>query len=136
VVEGALAAVGTGVAQTLAGPTPRAGLYHLVHHRAVEVMRVSEGACPAPSTAATREVQLLEAMRALSVDQRAALLLREGGDLSHEELAHVLDLRPALARKLLVHARMALADRLVGAEPAPSRLRRRSGDRLRGLLRR
>lgn len=49
-------------------------------------------------------------LQALPLEQRAALILRTAGDLSHDEIAYVLDLAPAETRNLLVKARVALAE--------------------------
>ncbi len=38
------------------------------------------------------------------------MILRTAGDLSHEEIAYVLDLEPAQTRDILVKARVALAE--------------------------
>ncbi len=64
-------------------------------------------ATPEDSLSEAQDVQLalLWAMERLGPEERAAFILREAFDYPHDEIAEVLDIRPAHARKLAPRAR-------------------------------
>ncbi len=96
--------------QTDGPPSSRAALYRQAHRRVAGHLdrRVADSPHRADH-ALNRRAQLLDDLQTLPLEQRAALVLRTAGDLSHDEVAYVLDLAPAEARNLLVKARVALA---------------------------
>jgi RNA polymerase sigma factor (sigma-70 family) len=65
-------------------------------------------------TAALLAPQLAAALGLLTHDQRDVLLLHAWGELSHEEIAAVLDIAPGTARSRLSRARAALREQLGG----------------------
>ncbi|MCP9491774.1 MAG: hypothetical protein MSC31_18155 [Solirubrobacteraceae bacterium MAG38_C4-C5] len=97
--------------QPAGAPSLRAALYRQAHRRVVD--HPDRRATDLPrraDRALNRRAQLLDDLQTLPLEQRAALLLRTAGDLSHEEIAHVLDLGAAQTRDVLVKARVALAE--------------------------
>jgi DNA-directed RNA polymerase specialized sigma24 family protein len=98
-------------AQPAGPPSSRAALYRQVHRRVAGHLdrRVADSPHRADH-ALNRRAQLLDNLQALPLEQRAALILRTAGDLSHDEVGYVLDLAPAEARNVLVKARVALAE--------------------------
>jgi len=96
--------------QTDGPPSSRAALYRQAHRRVAAHLdrRVADSPHRADH-ALNRHAQLLDDLQALPLEQRAGLILRTAGNLSHDEIAYVLDLAPAEARNLLVRARVALA---------------------------
>lgn len=98
-------------AQPAGPPSSRAALYRQVHRRIAEhLARGVVDSSPRADPPLNRRAQLLDDLQALPLEQRAALVLRTTGDLSHDEIAHVLDLEPAQTRSVLVKARVALAE--------------------------
>ncbi len=104
-------ALATQSAEPVAAPSSRAAVYRLLHRRIVAQAdrSVDDAAVRAPH-ALTRHARLVEDLQTLPLEQRAAIILRTAGDLSHEEIAYVLDLEPAQTRDILVKARVALAE--------------------------
>jgi RNA polymerase sigma factor (sigma-70 family) len=99
-------------------------LYAIARNRCLSVLRarqdmgaIDEGAEPSTDgLAVAAEVERRQDLRdtladlaRLPDDQRAALVLTELGDLSHEEIAGVLDVRTAKVKALVFQAREALA---------------------------
>ena len=68
------------------------------------------------------------ALATLAPDFRAAVVLRDLGGLSYEEIAEVLDIPPGTVRSRISRARAALAPLLAG-EGNPSGQPRRQTDR-------
>lgn len=104
-------ALATQAAQPVAAPSSRAAVYRLLHRRIVGQAdcNVDDAGVRAPR-GLTRHARLVEDLQTLPLEQRAAIILRTAGDLSHEEIAHVLDLEAAQTRDVLVKARVALAE--------------------------
>lgn len=67
--------------------------------------------------------ELLRDLRELPEDQRAALLLSEAGDLSHAEVAGVLDCEVAKVKALVFSARSGLSQRREARETACAEIR-------------
>ncbi len=104
-------ALATQAAEPVAAPSSRAAVYRLLHRRIVAQAdsNVDDAGVRAPR-ALTRHARLVEDLQTLPLEQRAAIILRTAGDLSHEEIAHVLNLGAAQIRDVLVKARVALAE--------------------------
>jgi RNA polymerase sigma factor (sigma-70 family) len=110
--------------QFRAGKLPgavRAWLYTVARNRCVSMLRARREAPGLPDAAMpslenlAAEVEqredlrnLLDDVRALPDDQRAALLLAELGDLSHPEVAKVIGTRPGKVKALVFQARETL----------------------------
>lgn len=98
-------------AEPVAAPSARAAVYRLIHRRIVAQADSNVDAAGVRARhALTRHARLVEDLLTLPLEQRAAIILRTAGDLSHEEIAHVLDLGAAQTRDVLVKARVALAE--------------------------
>jgi DNA-directed RNA polymerase specialized sigma24 family protein len=111
-------------AEHAGAPSARAVLYGLVHRQvAAQVATRPGGRNSTQSVVRSPQRGFLGALGELDFEQHAALLLREVEGLSREELAHVLDLSVAQAKRLLVEARMALAE--ASAPPGQGRWRAR-----------
>lgn len=91
-------------------PSARAAVYRIVHQRAVGLLRNGSAAASPGGQVPARQAAFIEDLQALGFEQRAALVLRTAGALSHEEVAHVLDLGVARTQDMLVAARVALAE--------------------------
>ncbi len=122
-------------------------LYTIARNRCVSVLRARREQ-PAvhhePSTIALAdeverraEVQeLLEDMLDLPEDQRAALLLSQGGALSHAEVAEVLGCETAQVKGLVFRARTALIQRREARETPCAAIREQLANLRGGALRR
>lgn len=91
-------------------PSARAAVYRIVHQRAVDLLRSGRAAASPGDQGSAWQAPLVEDLQTLGFEQRAALILRTVGALSHEEVAHVLDLGVARTQDMLVAARVALAE--------------------------
>ena len=122
-------------------------LYTIARNRCVSVLRArrEQTAVPhEPSTIALAdeverraEVQeLLEDMLELPEDQRAALLLSQGGALSHAEVAEVLGCETAQVKGLVFRARTALIQRREARETPCASIREQLANLRGGALRR
>jgi RNA polymerase sigma factor (sigma-70 family) len=122
-------------------------LYTIARNRCVSVLRArrEQPAVPhEPSTIALAdeverraEVQeLLEDMLELPDDQRAALLLSQGGALSHAEVAEVLGCETAQVKGLVFRARTALIQRREARETPCAAIREQLASLRGGALRR
>ena len=76
---------------------------------------------PTESQAATAELQemLIDAIRALPFEHRAALVLRDLEGLSNEQVAKTLEITVAAAKSRIHRARMTLRARLIELEVRP-----------------
>jgi RNA polymerase sigma factor (sigma-70 family) len=99
----------------------RAWLYTVARNRCVSLLRArrDDAGLPDAGVPSTENLvadveqredlrALLGDLRALPDDQRAALLLSELGDLTHAEVARVIDVRPGKVKALVFQAREAL----------------------------
>ena len=122
-------------------------LYAIARNRCVSLLRArrEQPAVPhEPSTIALAdeverraEVQeLLEDMLELPDDQRAALLLSQGGALSHAEVAEVLGCETAQVKGLVFRARTALIQRREARETPCAAIREQLASLRGGALRR
>ena len=122
-------------------------LYAIARNRCVSILRArrEQPAVPhEPSTIALAdeverraEVQeLLEDMLELPDDQRAALLLSQGGALSHAEVAEVLGCETAQVKGLVFRARTALIQRREARETPCAAIREQLASLRGGALRR
>ena len=122
-------------------------LYTIARNRCVSLLRArrEQPAVPhEPSTIALAdeverraEVQeLLEDMLELPDDQRAALLLSQGGALSHAEVAEVLGCETAQVKGLVFRARTALIQRREARETPCAAIREQLASLRGGALRR
>src|SRR5436190_1728116 len=84
---------------------------------------------PERATSSARTIARLErALASLPDEQRETILLAASGELSSEQAAAVLAIRPDAFRKRLERARAELARRLVAAEGQPATSAARRGD--------
>lgn len=91
---------------------------------AVSLLQVSEAA---DSALHFRDIDPDKRLSALSVDDRLVLDLRYVDDLSSEEIAQVLGIKPATARQRLYRAMRRASDLLIRqADPSPSNVQRRN----------
>lgn len=110
VVEHALGGEAIMAAEHVGAPSARAVLYGLVHKR------LSEQVARQPRERDTAEGGppprrgFMGALAELAFEQRTALWLREVEGLSRDELAYVLALSVPATKRLLVDARIALAE--------------------------
>jgi RNA polymerase sigma factor (sigma-70 family) len=122
-------------------------LYTIARNRCVSILRArrEQPAVPhEPSTIALAdeverraEVQeLLEDMLELPEDQRAALLLSQGGALSHAEVAEVLGCEAAQVKGLVFRARTALIQRREARDTPCAAIREQLANLRGGALRR
>lgn len=109
-------------AEHVGAPSARAVLYGLVHERIKHEWASHSRGHPA---AAPVRGGFLGTLGGLDLKQRAALLLRETEGLSREELAFVLDLNVPETKRLLVDARIALAEASAPRGPGLVRARLR-----------
>lgn len=135
VLEGAFTAA-FGALQAGDGPIDaRPWLYRVARDRCLDHLRRHPSASPGATDAGVaghratmagrlhRRGGLAGDLRTLPEPQRTALLLREGGMLSYEQVAEVMDTTVPALKALLVHARVSLAEAAqdrTGAAP-PSR---------------
>jgi RNA polymerase sigma factor (sigma-70 family) len=97
-------------------------LYAIARNRCLSVLRAradeaelesepsTDGLAVAAEVERRQELRdILEDLRRLPDDQRAALVLAELGDLSHSDIATALDVRPEKVKALIFQAREALA---------------------------
>ena len=109
---------------------PFTWLYRIAVNEALQRRRRSQPAMveleethapPTESQAVTAELQalLVEAIRALPFEHRAALVLRDLEGLSNEEVADALEITVAAAKSRIHRARMTVRARLVELEVRP-----------------
>ncbi|MDP9400868.1 MAG: sigma-70 family RNA polymerase sigma factor, partial [Actinomycetota bacterium] len=102
----------------------RPWLYRVAHNRAMDVLRrpsplaadpadAGQGVLADPHVEAERREdvrQLVADLRRLPEQQRSALLMRELGGLSHDEVARALETTVPAVKSLLVRARLGLTE--------------------------
>jgi RNA polymerase sigma factor (sigma-70 family) len=122
-------------------------LYTIARNRCLSLLRARREQAAVPHEASTialaeeverrAEVQeLLEDILELPDDQRAALLLSQGGALSHAEVADVLGCDPAKVKGLVFRARSALIQRREARETPCAAIREQLANLRGGALRR
>jgi RNA polymerase sigma factor (sigma-70 family) len=131
----------------------KAWLYTIARNRCLSILRArreqpSEDLEVVSTTGLSEEVQqrtdlkdLLADMHELPEDQRAALILSELGDLSHQEIAEVIGCEVGKVKSLVFQARSGLIERRQGRETPCEEIREqlatlRGGSLRRGPLRR
>jgi RNA polymerase sigma factor (sigma-70 family) len=116
-------------------------LYRIAHNEAIEILRkrrqvdpLEPEALPSPSgldssvEARERLRQLIADLRVLPERQRGALVMRELGGLSFEQIGAAFDTSPAAARQTVYEARLGLQEMESGREMECEAVRRRLSD--------